>query len=223
MSMLLQPALLKRVEVAGMRLYETPEKNYYPSITTILGRTISEEKEQSLKSWQNSLGASNAKAYTEAAASKGTNVHLMIERFLKNEDLRTKEFSAFDVNVFTALKLKLKQISDLKGLELPLYSDLLEVAGTCDCVGTYKGIPSIIDFKTSCRIKSEKDIADYKLQCLFYGIAVNEKHGTDIDQGVILMSAQTGFPLEFTFKLSDFLPELIQRIDLFYSNVNSRI
>lgn len=219
----IQPSQLKRVEVSGMRLYETPQKNYYPSITTILGRTIPIEKEQSLKSWQNSLGVLNAKAYTEAAASKGTNVHLMIERFLKKEDIQPSAFTPADVNVFTALKLKLKQISDLKGLELPLYSDLLEVAGTCDCVGSYKGIPSIIDFKTSCRIKSEKDIADYKLQCTFYGIAMNEKHGTDIDQGVILMSAQTGFPLEFTFKLSDFLQDLVDRIDLFYSNVNSRI
>ena len=210
---------LKRIEEGGYRLYETPEGNYYPSITSILGHTVSEEKKTSLTSWQNSLGTDKAAAYTSAAASKGTNVHTMIERYLKKEDMKLNEFSHDDVNVFNALKLKLNQITDVIGLEAPLYSDLLELAGTTDCIGTYKGVPSIIDFKTSCRIKNEKDIADYKLQCCFYGIAMNEKHGTDIDQGVILMSAQTGFPIEFSFRLSAQLPTLIERVDTFYSKM----
>jgi hypothetical protein len=210
---------LKRVEESGYRLYETPEGNFYPSITTVLGHTVSEEKKAILTSWQNSLGVSKAAAYTKAAASKGTNVHTMIERYLLGQELNTSEFSYEDVNVFNALKLKLNRITDVIGLEAPLYSDLLELAGTTDCIGTYKGIPSIIDFKTSCRIKSEKDIADYKLQCCFYGVAMNEKYGTDIDQGVILMSSQTGFPQEFTFRLSASLNTLIERVDHFYSKL----
>lgn len=212
---------LNRVERNGMRFYKTPHGKQYPSITTILGITCPDEKKQSLKNWQDSLGSEKAAAITKAAADRGTNVHLMIERYLKKEDVQLNKFSAEDVNSFTALKLKLNQISDIEGQELPLYSDLLEIAGTCDCIASYKGIPSIIDFKTSSKIKSEKDIFDYKLQCTFYGAAYNELYNADINQGVILMTAATGFPLEFTFVLTDYLQELINRVDIFYQQLNN--
>lgn len=220
---MLIPAKLKRVEIKGMRFYETPELNYYPSITTILNNTISDEKEKSLAKWQNSLGIKEAKEFTNNAAKKGTNVHTLIERYLKKEELKLKDFTNEEANNFTALKMKLNAISDIQGLELSLYSDLLEVAGTCDCVASYNKVPSIIDFKTSVRLKTDKEISDYKLQCTAYGIAVNEKFGTDIDQGVILMTAQTGFPLEWKFNLTEQLPELLKRIDIFYSRLNSKL
>ena len=212
---------LKRIDSLGTyRRYETPSGKRYPSITAILGQTVSEEKKKTLSAWQTSLGKDTAAAYTNAAASKGTNVHSMIERYLYKQDIQSHEFTPEDMNVFNALKLKLNAISDVIGLEAPLYSDLLEVAGTCDCIAFYKGIPSIIDFKTSCRIKSDKDIADYKLQCAFYGIAFNEMFETDIDQGVVLMSSMTGFPQQFIFNLSEQLPALIERVDSFYNKLS---
>jgi genome maintenance exonuclease 1 len=83
------------------------------------------------------------------------------------------------------------------GQECALYSPSLEVAGRCDLVGKYKGIPVIVDFKTAGRVKGHKDIGDYKLQLAFYACAHNEMFGTNIRDGVILMVAQTGFPMEF--------------------------
>lgn len=200
----------------NMRLYKIPSGEHLPSITTILGQTMEPEKQASLTRWQDSLGKAKAHAYTKKAADKGTNVHLLIERYLKKEDLQIKSFSIEDVNVFTALKVKLNNIKAV-AQEIALYSDELGVAGRCDCIGYYEGIPSIIDFKTSNKVKSDKDILDYKLQCTFYGIACNELYGTDINQGVILMSAQTGFPLVFKFELLPFKEELTKRIIQFYT------
>lgn len=213
--MKLEPFKLKVVETNGMRLYVTPEGEAYPSITTVLGGTQEPEKVESLKRWQDSMGTSTARAYTQKAANKGTNVHKLIERHLLGEDLQLKEFSLEDQKVFTALKLKLRNI-EVWGLELALYSDELGVAGRTDCIGTYNGIPSIIDFKTSNRNKSEKDILDYKHQCCFYGKACNERYGTNIKQGVILMSTGTGFPLQFIFDLDEHLPALQKRIEEYY-------
>jgi genome maintenance exonuclease 1 len=211
---------LKSFSLNGYRYYETPNKKKYPSITSVLGKTCPEEKKQSLQNWQNSLGKEAAATITKDSASKGTAVHLMVERFLNKQNIVENEFTPKQVNSFKSLKLKLNKIDNIVAQELALYSDTLELAGRTDCIGNYNRIPSVIDFKTSNRLKSDKDIFDYKLQCTFYGIAFNELYETDIDQGVILMTAETGFPLEFTFPLHPFIEPLIERIELFYSQVN---
>jgi genome maintenance exonuclease 1 len=49
----------------------------------------------------------------------------------------------------------LNKITEVWGLEVGLILDNL-FAGTADCVGTYDGIPSLIDFKTAKKIKKER-------------------------------------------------------------------
>ena len=216
--MQITPVHLKCHNLATMRVYETPNGDMYPSITTMLGGTESEEKKESLTKWQNALGTSTARAYTKKAADKGTNVHLMIEMFLKGEEISPKQFSIDDINVFTALKLKLKNVK-VVAQEISLYSDRLGIAGRADCIGYYKGIPCVIDFKTSNKNKGDAQVLDYKLQITFYCLAVNEMYGTNIQQGVILMSSGTGFPLEFIFDIKDYVKLLEERVDLYYKKL----
>src|SRR5690606_14517399 len=150
----------------GMRFYETPNGKFYPSITTILGNTIPEEKAVALKKWQQSLGVAAAAAKTKAAADNGEAVHLLAERFLKKEELirPSDNFTQADISGFNALKLKLKKVDEVWAQEVSLYSDLLELAGRVDCVGVYDGKPAIIDFKTSVRLKTKEQVEDYRLQ-----------------------------------------------------------
>jgi ATP-dependent exoDNAse (exonuclease V) beta subunit len=213
---------MKTQEVAQMRVYTTPEGQHFPSITTMLGRTVSEEKKKSLSNWQNSLGIKQANKICKAAGDRGTNVHLLIERFLNKVELKREQFSQDDFNLFVSLKIKLNQVSEVWAQEIPLYSNMLQIAGRCDAIGVYKGIPSIIDFKTSTRLKSAKDIEDYKLQCTFYAIAANEMYETNIQQGVVLMAANPGFPLEFIFDLNPYVNTLADRVDAFYRTLNNQ-
>lgn len=207
----------------GGRWYQTPGSKFYPSITTILGGSMPVEKEKALTGWRNSLGAEKADRITKAAADRGTAVHLMIERHLKGEDVfahvNGKSFAPEDVNSFTALKGKLKNIEKVWCQEAALYSDTLEIAGRVDCIGIYKGKPCIIDFKTSTRVKADKDIEDYKLQLTAYAAMHNEMFDTNIDHGVILMVADVGFPLEFNVELNKYFDALCLRIDQFYEKV----
>lgn len=209
-------------QINGMRVYERAGK-YYPSVTTILGTTMPEEKAASLEKWRTSLGREKAEKVTRDAAHNGTQVHTLIERFLKKQELfrEGETFAPLDISGFNALKLKLKKIDEMWGLEVPLYSDLLEVAGRCDCVGVYRGRPSIIDFKTSMRLKGEKQIEDYRLQICAYSIMHNEMFGTEITDGVILMSSAGGFPQEFLLDLTKYVDPLIARIDEFYKKLSS--
>lgn len=210
---------------SGMRFYNT-KFGAFPSITTVLGITQPEEAKQALANWRESLGAAKAAEVSKTATDRGTNVHLLAERYLKKQSVN-ELFGPINgapvpqtaIAAFNALKLKLDKIDEVWGIEVPLVSEFFGVAGRCDLVGKYKRIPAIVDFKTAGRVKHHKDIGDYKLQLAFYGAAHNEMFGTDIKDGVILMIAETGFPMEFLVKLEDHYEELQSRVNLFLEKV----
>ena len=64
----------------GIRLYETPEGNKYPSITTVL----SIRNKQGLHEWRKRVGADVANYISRTAAARGTAVHHMCEDWLNN-------------------------------------------------------------------------------------------------------------------------------------------
>lgn len=206
----------------GMRWYHTPA-GAFPSITTVLGVSEPPEKKQALLNWQNSLGPVKAAQKSKEATDHGTMVHLLAERFLKGEDpyapVDGQPIPQKDVMGFNALKLKLKQINEVWGQEQSIYSPTLEVAGRFDCIGEYKKIPSVIDFKTASRIKNREDIHSYELQLCFYACAHNELFGTDIRQGVVLMSSAGGMPQEFIVDIEQHIPALVERIQTFWAKV----
>jgi ATP-dependent exoDNAse (exonuclease V) beta subunit len=210
--------------VDNKRWYHTP-KGPYPSITTVLNLTESAEKKASLASWRTSLGEEKARQVSLKACDHGTAVHLLAERYLKRQDpfelINGEPVQQADKAAFNALKLKLDKIDEVWGQEVPLYSTELEVAGRCDLVGKYKGVPVIVDFKTAGRIKGHKDINDYRLQLAFYARAHNEMFGSNIQDGVILMVAQTGFPMEFNVKLAEYKDELEARVKTCWTHILS--
>jgi len=198
-----------------------------PSITTILGFTEAPEKKASLEKWRESLGHTKAAEVSRTAIERGTNVHLLCERYLKGEQvdapINGHPVPGPDLQSFNALKLKLSKIDEVWGQEVALYSQEVQLAGRCDLACVYKGRPTIIDFKTAARVKRHDDIIDYKVQLCFYALAHNELFETDIQEGVILMVADTGFPLEFQVKLCDHLPELKKRAAAFWQAAVSSV
>ena len=211
----------------NQRWYLTPSGSFYPSITTILGTTQPEEAKQALKRWQDALGPAKAAEASKKATDHGTNVHLLAERYLKKEEvfapINGKPVPQPDMAAFNAIKLKLDRIDEVWGQEVALYSDSLEVCGRTDLVGVYKGKPVIVDFKTAGRVKGHKDIGDYKLQLTFYATAHNEMFGTNIQDGVILMVAETGFPMEFNIPIAEQMPELTRRVKEFWTGVINKL
>lgn len=200
----------------GQRFYITPDGRAFPSITTVLGITMPPEKAKALNDWRTSLGAVEADKRSNAAATRGTNVHLMIEQFLKGETVNAPGSSPDDIQVFNSLKLKLKGINEIWGQEVALYSDTLELAGRCDFVGVYKNKECIVDFKTSNNHKDKNKIDDYYMQMTFYALGHNEMFGTNIQDGVILMGCSNGLPLEFKVDLSKYVNPLCDRVENYY-------
>ena len=82
-------------------------------------------------------------------------------------------------------------------------------AGTADCIGVYKGLPAIIDFKTAKKLKRKDWIEDYFLQCSAYANAHNVMFETSISNLVILMVDRDLLFKSSTLKKMNFLYILI--------------
>ena len=199
---------LERVTTDKGRYYLTPQGKKYPSITTIL----SKKSKDGLKAWRDRVGDRQADKISKQASNRGTKVHNLIEDYIWNKDVKAPNpwvHSSF---------LKVKELldcnlGDILGIEKYLYSDRLGVAGTVDCVGFWNNRLSIIDWKTSDKIKLEKYIINYYKQAAFYALAWEELTGVVIRQLVIvIITDDLPFPSVFTVESSDWLNKCICEI-----------
>ncbi len=201
------------------RWYTTPEGNEYPSVTTVLGHG----EKPWLEDWRNMLGSKKADKETERASERGTAVHEMAENYLMNDPNPTKGYRADHAKLFNQLKLRLNKIDNVMAQEVNLYSDLLRIAGTVDCVAEYEGVLSVIDFKTSNNNKTEDMVQDYFLQCTAYAIAIMEMYDLLIEDIVIIIAVEKGMmPMVYKKKIEEFVQPLSQRINTFYDDMKGK-
>jgi len=199
----------------SQRWYTTPSGVKYPSVTTVLGA----KEKPFLAEWRNSLGPKKADAETKRCADRGTAVHKMAEDYLNNVEKPAKGHDNLNVKLFNQLKLRINKINNIRAQEVPLYSDILKIAGRVDVVGEYDGVLSIIDFKTSNNNKTEEMVEDYFIQCTAYAIMYEELYGEFIEDIVVLIAVEKGMmPLLYKKKIDDYVKPLCERINMFYSN-----
>ena len=196
----------ERQTVKGVRRYVTPEGNVYPSITTILGN----QPKPGLVEWRKRVGDIEANKIMREASTLGTAVHDLCEQYLYNYKLKTSNNEA--TGIFNRLRFLLGNIDNIIGLEIPLYSDQLKVAGTADCIAEYNGMLSVIDFKTSKKPKKEGWIEDYYIQAFFYAIAFFERTGVIPEQVVILIAVRDVFEVQVFKKSMDELDTYIDKL-----------
>ena len=178
--------------IDGKRFYVTPDGNSYPSITTVL----SLQDKPGIDKWREKVGEKEAKRISQDSMRIGTAVHQMAEFYLSNYIIKLKDEDKKIVDTFNRLRFLLGNINNIVGNEIALYSDLLRVAGTADCIAEYNGVPSIIDFKTSRKPKKEEWIDDYYMQTFAYKLMFEEMTGLEIKQIVILVACIDQFEVQ---------------------------
>ena len=178
--------------IDGKRFYVTPDGSAYPSITTIL----SLQDKPGLKKWRESVGEKEAKRISQESMRIGTAVHQMCEFYLCNYIVKLDKEEKVIRDTFNRIRFLLGNINNIVGTEIALYSDLLRVAGTADCIAEYNGVPSIIDFKTSRKPKKEEWIDDYYMQTFAYKLMFEEMTGIEIKQIVILVACIDQFEVQ---------------------------
>lgn len=174
------------------RVYTSPDGTRYPSITTVLS-ILSEE---SIAKWRARVGDEEANKISTKAAGRGTLVHSIIEGYLKNENI--EDYLPHIRQSLENLRPILdKRIGKIFGLEVPLYSNHLGLAGRCDCIAEFDGVPSIVDFKTSRKPKKKEWITNYFAQMAGYAVMWEERTGRPITNTVVIMDVDDNEPLVF--------------------------
>jgi len=191
------------------RLYSTPSGGL-PSITTVLS-ILSEEH---IQRWRARVGEEEANKISHRASTRGTAVHSIIENYINNEENYQEGFMPNVVENFRAVQNVLDtRIGKVYGQEAPLYSDHLGVAGRVDCVAEFDGKLSIIDFKTSRKLKKEEWITNYFIQESAYAIMWEERTGMPITQLVTIISVDDEDPQVFIEHRDNWTSKLIETIN----------
>ena len=201
------------IEKNDAHYYQTPKGDIFPSITTILQKTMDTEKQQSLQNWKEQEVA--AQYITEESAMIGTQTHKLIENHL-NGITQTEEVRLLSVAHFNNLIPFLQKINDIHGIELRLYSDVMKLAGTSDCIAKYDGELSIIDYKTKRSNQQEEWMTDHFIQGTAYSQMFKELTGIEIKQVVILVSSEKNTRMEFVKSTEEYKDLLTQRLNQFY-------
>ena len=227
---------IKQINTPNGRRYAVSGEAAYPSITTVLDKT---SDKTALFEWRKRVGAEKANAVARAATSRGTSMHKLCERYLKNEELdlpmptveEDKDFDGVGKGDWTAGQLlfhnirpALDRMNNIRALEVGLYSHALKVAGTVDCVAELDGTLAIVDFKTSKREKKKEQIESYFMQGAFYFAGYHEITGELPKQISILISVVGGGLQEFSVKGKEIIywtEQLKTRIEAYNDYVNN--
>ena len=201
------------IEKDNEHYYQTPSGDVFPSITTILKKTMSSEKKQNLQNWQEQ--ETDAQYITEESTIVGTQTHKLIENYLNGITL-TDEVRLLSVAHFNNLIPFLQKINDIHGTELRLYSNEMKLAGTTDCIAKYDGELSIIDYKTKRSNQQEEWMTDHFIQGTAYSQMFKELTGIEVKQVVILVSSEKNTRMEFVKRTEEYKDLLTLRLNRFY-------
>ena len=208
------PDLKSETHSDGKRYYTSPSGKRLPSVTTVVGAM----KKQAIMEWRNRVGEVEANRISKLATGRGNRVHDLAERYLKNEKIEWVREMPDSVEMFRTLIPYLHRINNIHYIEQALWSEQIGLAGRVDLIAEWNGVLSVIDFKTSKKIKKKDDIQDYFAQCTAYAGMYEEHVSVPVDQIVIVMAVENEEPLIFIEKTEDHINTLVEHIEFYLNN-----
>ena len=214
-----QYAKYTRDDDHGPRTYLVNEKKV-PSVTTILSKTASKEKQASLDAWRERVGYQQAQEITSQAAIRGTEMHYVLENYMNGIGYLNLSSKGAQSRIMAHKIIEnLEPLKIIYGNEVSLaYDD--QWAGSTDLVGNFDGKDTIIDFKQANRVKKEEYIEDYFLQSSIYAYMFKERTGISIGNCVVIIASDELTCQIFEFKPINYLPKIIKRLKSFRSQYN---
>tara|TARA_B100000287_G_scaffold143838_1_gene135764 strand:+ start:699 stop:1412 length:714 start_codon:yes stop_codon:yes gene_type:complete len=218
---------LNTKNIDGKRHYLVPDPRSgeesalaYPSITTLLGWYSA----PGISMWRKKIGAEEANKITAQASNRGTAVHKIIEDYITNK--HTEDYLHSLMPTYKSDFLKFQKIIDssigtIHGIEMALWSHKYHVAGRTDCIAEWDGKLSVVDWKTSRKIKKREYIENYFLQGTFYAESFTELTGQKVEHLNIVMVPENEEPIVFTEKVDDWTGKLKERVDRWYLEVKN--
>lgn len=175
--------------ITKKRVYQTPDGETLPSVTTILSAT---KDMTAINEWKKRIGEDKANQIVKEASGVGTAMHNNLERFIAglqrqpgNNPVHVQANAMANIIIENGLS----KINEVWAMEQSLYFPGL-YSGTTDLVGVYNGNPAVCDYKQTNKPKKEQWVDDYKIQLVAYILAHNEVYGTDIREGHVFMCSR---------------------------------
>jgi genome maintenance exonuclease 1 len=157
-----------------------------------------------LEKWKQRVGEKEANKISIQARRRGSAVHSLAEKYLLNDVDYKKGSMPFNLDEFNKIKIHLdNHISVVCGVEFPLYSNILNTAGRADLIAVWDGKLSVIDLKTSKKIKKESDILSYFVQASTYAAMFTE-HYDKVEQIVVIVQVDHDDPQIFVKNVIDY-------------------
>lgn len=196
---LVPKAELETVTINGKRHYALPDGTHLKSVTTVLSEKLDKT---ALLEWKKRVGEEEAQRISTQAARRGTAVHTLAENYVLNqENYIPPNTMPINIESFKPIKKVLdNHVDNILGVELPLWSKALGCAGRTDLVAEYDNKVSIIDFKTSRRLKKEDWIESYFLQSTIYSMMFERIYSIAVPQIVIVLTVDDEFDAQIFIK-----------------------
>jgi len=173
----------QQITLPDSRYYRRNGK-YYPSVTYVLGYY---PKGKFFENWLKQVGFASD-YIVKKAAEEGTQVHELCEEYLNGAELNFLDEYGRPQHNPDVWQMFLRFVEfweefkpTLIETEVHLFSDVLEIAGTCDLIVEINGETWLLDLKTSNQLQ-----LTYELQTAVYGQCYEECFGKKIDRYGIL-------------------------------------
>jgi hypothetical protein len=173
----------QQITLPDSRYYRRNGK-YYPSVTYVLGYY---PKGKFFENWLKQVGFASD-YIVKKAAEEGTQTHELCEEYLNGAELKfLDEYGRpqYNPDVWQMFLRFVEFWEEFKPTlietEVHLFSDVLEIAGTCDLIVEINGEIWLLDLKTSNQLQ-----LTYELQTAVYGQCYEECFGKKIDRYGIL-------------------------------------
>ena len=202
----------------GKRHYVTPSGELYPSITTVLG----ELSKAAIQKWRKRVGETEANKISGKASRRGTKLHSVCEAYIQNKEEYLNGETPHIVELFKTIEPFFERINNIQGVELALYSDHFGIAGRTDCIAEFDGVLSVIDYKTSNKIKKKEWCEKFFAQGAFYGIAYEELTSIPVPQVVIIIAVENEQPQLFVEKRDDWTHLIWEAKKLYELNITDK-
>lgn len=182
----LEPTSLTRVDGGPHGRVYVKNGVEYPSVTNVLSVLPHPE----LDAWLARVGPEEAAKIQKRATDRGTLVHDAMESYVAGADPMKLVFNnASELMSFNTMRRAVDSYLDnVIAQEVFLVSEKLKMAGASDLVGNWCGVPSVIDYKTSDRLKNAEEVNSYWLQLTAYAFMLYEQYGHEVTQLVIVMA-----------------------------------
>jgi genome maintenance exonuclease 1 len=196
--------------INGQRYYVLPDGvTKLKSVTTILSEKLDKT---ALLEWRKRVGEEEANRISAQSTRRGNSIHKIAERYVLNEENIYQNEMPVNVESFQPIKSALDaHVDNILGVELPLCSKALGCAGRTDLVAEYDGKVSIIDFKTSKKLKKEEWIESYFLQSTVYSMMFERIYSISVPQIVIILTVDNEkTPQTFVMERSQYVNRVIE-------------